>query len=270
MRKLIIVAVLFGVLLSLCVQSFNPEEIKQKALETSKNIKTYKFKMSVKSEVIVGNESSGAKSEMVSNATGAIDMVNKRLYMDVSTVMNQFGRTFSMKSETFVFNDTAYIKAVRPNGTIAWFKTKVQDDFWNRSDQIDQQIELLSFSKIEKLSDESVNGVDCYVLKLKPDLDRFVEYMSNSSANVPKNKSMLKNMLKDVEVKEWIARDTYYPVKTEVLTVMEMPMVISMGALKGNVSIKQTVKTIVEFYDINKPVSIELPEEAKNATELRS
>ena len=268
MRKFVAVAVLLGVLLSLCIQSVNPEEIKQKAIESSKNIKTYKFKMTIQSEVLVGNESSGAKSVTMSNITGAFDSVNKRMYMDVYTVINRFGRTYSMRSETYIINDTAYIKAVRPNGTSIWYKTKVQDDFWSRNNQIDQQAKILSFSKVEELSDVSVNSVDCYVLKLKPDLDKFIEYMTNSSKNVPQNKSMIKKMLKEVVVKEWIAKDTFYPVKAEILTVMEMPMGISIGSLKGNISIKETTKTIVDFYDYNKPVAIELPKEAKNATEV--
>ncbi len=263
MRKFVVVTVLLGALLScLCVQSVSPDVIKQKAIESSKNIKTYRFKMTVQSQLIFGNES--GKSTMISNATGAIDLINKRMYIDVHTVINQFGRTYSMESETYVINDTAYIKS---NGASVWFKKKLRNDFWIRNNQIDQQTELLSFSKVEKLSDEKVNGIDCYVLKLKPDLDKFVEYMENTS-NVPQNKSLLKHMLKEVVIKEWIAKDTFYPIKSEILTVMEMPMKISIGSLKGNVSIEETMKTTVEFYDHNKPVLIKLPEEAKNATEL--
>ena len=266
MRKLVVVMVLLGVLMCLCVQSINPEVIKQKAIESSKNIKTYKFKMSVRSEVVFGNESEGLKSTMVSNATGAVDLVNKKMYVDVHTVINRLGRTYEMKSETYVINDTAYVRSVRPNGSSVWFKTKVRNDFWIRNNQIDRQMEFLNFSKVEKLSEESVNGTECYVLELKPDLDKFVEYMANSSKSVPQNMSMLKNTIKDVEIKEWIAKDTFYPIKSEVLTVMEMPMKISIGSLKGNISIKEMIKTTVEFYDYNEPIVIKLPKDALNAT----
>ncbi len=267
MKKLVVL-VLVGILLCLCVQSVNPSAIKQKVVESSKGIRTYRFNMITESEVIVGNETNGVKSTTVSNVTGAMDLVNRSMVVNTSVITKRFGHTYEMRSETVVLNDTAYMKVVRPNGTVAWFKTKVGEDFWRRSDQIDQQVTLLRISKVVKVADGRVNGEDCYVLDLKPDMDKFAEFVISYSRNVPKNKTELTKIIKDVEVRMWIAKDTFYPIKTEIRTLMRFPMGISIGNLKGSLNITEKTKTVITLYDINEPVVVRIPKGAENAKSL--
>ncbi len=257
MRSLAIL-LLVGILLSLCAQGISPEEIRQKAIESSKNIKTCKFKMMMSTELYFGD--SNPKSSVTSNVNGAYDLINKKMFMKMTTVMKNPKESFQMISESYLINDTMYIKMTHPNGTYRWVKTEMRNDPWNRSNQIKQQIDLLKISEVKRLPDETINGTDCYTLELKPDLDKFVELMVSSEQENIQNISLLKDMLKDVKVKEWIAKDTFYPIKTQIVTVMEMPMIIG--------SIKQVTNMTIELYDINKPVNIELPSEAESATFL--
>jgi hypothetical protein len=50
-----------------------------------------------------------------------------------------------------------------------WTKMEMPDEYektWESQNQVDQQMELLNISAVELLEDETVNGVDCYVLKI--------------------------------------------------------------------------------------------------------
>ena len=268
--RVILVVVLVCVLLSLCTQSMSPEEIRQKAIESSKNIETCRFKMTMKAEISFSNDSKVVRSSMISNVNGAYDFVNRRVYMKMVSTMSSPEESLQIESESYLMNDTMYMKMKFPNGTCRWVKTEVKDEAWNRSNQIKQQVDLLKISEVERLPDERVNGTDCYVLELKPDLDRFVEYMVKSGQQIPQNVSLLKEMLKEVKVREWIAKDTFYPIKTEMRIVMEMPMSLSIGSLKRSLSMRQVMNMTIELYDINEPVNIELPSDAESAILIQS
>jgi len=258
MRSLAIL-LLVGILLSLCAQGISPEEIRQKAIESSKNIETCKFKMMMSTELCFGNNSN-PKPFTSSSVNGAYDFINRKMFMKMTTTMRSLKGSFQMTSESYLINDTMYIKMIYPNGTYRWVKTEMRNDLWNRSNQIKQQVDLLKISEVKRLPDETINGTDCYVLELKPDLDKFIELMVSSKQENIQNISLLKDMLRDVRVKEWITKDKFYPIKTQIVTVMEMPMIIG--------KIKQVTNMTIELYDINKPINIELPPEAESATLL--
>ncbi len=232
MKRLAVV--LLALLLCMCAQS----DIKQKVIDSLEKVRTYGFRLEVISNTTLGNVTMSS----ISNSKGFIDLVNRTLHMNTTTVVDRFGFRHTSKTETFVFNDTAYIRVNTKNGT-KLIKTNVSEDFWRRSNSIEQLIELLKISKVT-VSSEVVGGKECYVLNLKPDVEKLSQNVSH---------------LKEINVKLFVSKKTFYPVKAEVTSVVVTPMTISMGSLKGNVSVIHRIKTIEYFYDINEPVKIERP-----------
>ncbi len=227
--------ILLAILLCMCAQS----DIKQKVIDSLEKVRTYGFRLEVVSNTSLGNVTMSS----ISNSTGVIDLVNKTLHMNTTTVVDRFGFKHTSKTETFVFNDTAYVRVHTKNGT-KLIKTNVSEDFWRRSNSMEQLIELLKISKVTNVSSGVVGGVECYVLNLKPN----VKKLSQNSTS-----------LKEIHVKLFVSKKTFYPVKAEVTSVVETPMTISMGSLKGNVSVVHRIKTVEYFYDINEPVKVEMP-----------
>jgi len=160
-----------------------------------------------------------------------------------------------------------------------WTKMEMPEGYeelWESRNQVDKQMELLNISKVELLEDEKVNGVDCYVLKLTPDIEKYwktvmeQEGMSELMQNLRQNDSFdIGNMIKEISIKQWIAKDTKFPMKTE----MQIKMVMSSEDLnipetkeKFTMTIDQTADMV--FYDYNEPVTIELPKEAESAKDI--
>jgi len=78
----------------------------------------------------------------------------------------------------------------------------------------------------------------------------------------------LRKILESMSTKEWIAKDTMYPMKTQ----MAVRLVVSSEDLAMPDTVDEFTMTADEevemlFYDYNKPVVIELPEAAEAAVE---
>ncbi|MFV9677428.1 MAG: hypothetical protein ACNYVW_07250 [Methanosarcinales archaeon] len=78
-----------------------------------------------------------------------------------------------------------------------------------------------------------------------------------------------KKMMKSLSLKEWIAKATMYPKKTQ----MAIRSVVSSDDLaipetEEKFTMTEDVEVELLFYDYNQPVSIELPEAAEGAVGL--
>ena len=252
MKKYVLIAlVLFFVL---CAQ-VNVNKIKEGTVKSVKEVKTYRFRLNSSTTFVIGNKEIRTGSKLF----GKIDRVHRRLYLNLLAEVNQFGISRMMGYEMFVENYTAYIKMIMPNGTIRWVEKRLNESFWNRSDELDMQAMLLESSKLKYLGERSVDGTKCYVLKLEPDFDTLAMYLLNSSVQFPRNGSLAKRYVKSIDVEEWISEKDYHPVRTTVNVTLEFPMTITMGNVSGSVGIKEIVRTDVKFYDFNVPVKITPP-----------
>ncbi len=247
MRRALLVLVLICMVTCLCAQKPN---VKEKVIENAKGIRSYKFRITTSTFTKIEN-STNVESHSLTVMVGEIDLVNRSLEMKVKVRRWGFGGNFNRSYEMIVLGNTAYI-----NGTYGRMKEKVDENFWKRSDQIGQQIDLLKISEVEGIAKENVNGSELYVLKLKPDMNKFIEFVAEYSPNV--NVTALKKYLKSVSVEEFVTED-YYPAGVRMKTVFEMPMTIRMGKLEGKAYIRKVVNTTVLLYDFNVPVKITPP-----------
>ncbi|MFZ2071846.1 MAG: DUF6612 family protein [Halobacteriota archaeon] len=145
------------------------------------------------------------------------------------------------------------------------------DKYWESQNQVDQQMALLNISEVELLADEKVHGMDCYVLKSKLNMEKYVallmqqeeksEFMHSPGENAS---SKLGGMIKAISIKQWIAKDTLYPLKTEMQERMEMNSKDwNIPGQEFTMTLDQ--RTTMSFYDYNKPVTIVLPDAAGRA-----
>jgi len=152
-----------------------------------------------------------------------------------------------------------------------WMKQEVPADFWETQATIDQQLELLQASRVKYLQDEKVEGVDCYVLEITPDLAQLWQTAMQQPwmEEVPMEIPDLEDMIKKVSVKQWIAKDTLFLTKVNIqITILVTSEAMGMPEEEGEM--RMSIVMDMSVYDYNKPVSIELPAEARTAIEVPS
>jgi len=138
--------------------------------------------------------------------------------------------------------------------------------------------ELLKTAQVEVIGSEEVKGVDCYVLKLTPEIAQLLQTTGGGFAGgvpgaPPIPEEILQEVFSDFTVKQWIAKDTYFLMKAEIDAVMQLTSEFweylgeegEMGE-EAQMSIDSTLSFLA--YNYNQPVSIVVPPEAEEATEM--
>jgi len=261
------------------------EELANKVVETHEKIKTVKFDMdmSVKTDFKIGENIETTNMNMTGN--GAMDNVNNTSYMKMLMEMNMPPMGISEETETlnsdmeiYIIDNTMYSKSVMKVGeeTIPaeWIKMEIAPDY--NPMPVDYFIDLLQeASEIKILSDEKVDGIECYVVKLTPDMNKFLELMAQQMqmlvGDIPIEPTIiddLSQLFEQLDITYWIAKDTFFPIKEHInMTMVINPETLGKPTLPEyeGLEMKFFIETTSNYHSYNEPVAIELPEEAKNA-----
>jgi len=192
------------------------------------------------------------------NAT--VDLVGRRMY--AHTKMTQLlPERMEVDVEMYVMGDWVYMKQEQPGmppEMSGWVK------FWSpgfleQQDIASQQVDLLTdFVDLKVLGTEVVSGIECYKLKATIDMGEIWTWAGSQLGmeELCIDLEDVEDMITDFYVIEWIAKDTYFPVKffmDMTVTIEGDPFGMTMTGL---------------IHHINEPVSIELPPEAADAVEV--
>ncbi len=280
---IVVIAIVAVAMLAGCVEEerMSTVEIKEMALATAESIDTYTFDMDMTQKILISNETGETEMTKLITGNGVVDNINKKMNQEITTTMKMPSETKEMKMDMYFINNTMYTKREGiPKMPAQWRKMEMPEvykEFWESQNQVEQQMELLNVSKVEQLEDEKVNDVDCYVLKLTPDIEKHWETvmkqarLSELMQRLQQNDSFdIGKMIKEMSIKQWIAKDTKFPMKTE----MQLKIVMSSEDLKLRDETKEKFtmtmdqRTSIVFHDYNEPVTIELPKEAESAAEF--
>jgi hypothetical protein len=256
MDKKILAAVAIGFLLLLigCIgEELTGEQIRDRSLEAMETVQTYAFNMDI-DMIMKGGEANvmGAREvTMNMGGDGKIDQTNKRMQMQMT--MSMSGMTMEM--EQYVIGDTQYMKVPM----VGWVKNRSSAEIWETGDYARAQNELIKGMEVNRLEDEKVDGVDCYVLEIEvEDIKELFEMMVQQMGSASSLSADELESIKGMAFKEWISKDTYL--------VTKMFMSIQMEEEGTTMDMSMTM----EFYDYNKPMEITLPSEAENAIDMES
>ena len=227
--------------------------------------------MSMTMEVVGGSEPGGMT--MVADGIGAMDNANEEMQMTMNMTMDipELGKQ-DMATEVYLVGEWMYTKIDVPEIGEQWIKMPATEGMWQQQSQIEQQIEFLKTAvEIKSLLDETVGGTDCYVFEVVPSVEALGELLSQQASGMGGmdfGQLNLADLLKEMSVKEWIAKDSYRVMKTEVDMVMEMRPA-DVGATEADFEkMTMDINMGMSFYDYNQPVSITLPPEALDAPEM--
>ncbi len=245
------------------------------AVDALAEAETYKFDtdMSITMDVIGGTEP--GRMSMGADGTGAIDSVNREMQMAMNMTMNVPGQSEQeMGMEIYIVGEWVYVKMSVPLMGEQWMKTKLTPEMWEMQKQVDQQIELLkTATEVNLVGSELVDGTDCYVFDIMPDVEKLAEFLAQQQGMQGMDLEDIENLEElfektSMSIREWIAKDSSLLMRAQAHMLMEVtPEDVELtledfDRMTMDFSIDMTIR------DYNQPITIELPPEALQAPEI--
>lgn len=244
----------------------SPEEINDLVFANATEIDTFKYDykvaMNTTMEMLIDNETCEVEVTRIDNgscvvkideigATGTMTMS-----MNWSINKNTTGRRVEIvpgeKGLYLSINDTRYKEVNLSNSDLlALLHTMGSPEsyeyFWEYHD-------LLNISEVELLEDEMVDDVNCSVLKIVPDTEKFWEIVINQSELYEELQDLPgfgNQSIKNITTIQWISKDTGFPLETQTtMRTMTSP------DAEEEFTMTRDIEMEMRFYDYNEPVSI--------------
>ncbi|MFC1993754.1 DUF6612 family protein [Chloroflexota bacterium] len=253
------------------VENLTAEEIIEAVLTAADDIETCHYDMDMSIDILVTN---GESVEMLIpiSMTGISNEVIKEMWVETKMTLDlpeEEGGKFDIDAETYIFDGIVYMKMVIPQMGEIWAKQDMPQGYWDQTDQLTGEIELLRSVQVELLGYEQVGGADSYVLEVWPDLSRLWENMMQQTSvedllGEEFSAFNLREMMQDISMKLWVAKGTFFPVRSEI----EMNLVINSETIDADYNMMMNIKNNNNYYNYNQSINIKLPAEAENAVEM--
>jgi hypothetical protein len=248
-------------------------EVLTKSMTAMQKVSSYSGTIDMKMDA--NFSSSGQTGTMSVDATGTTlaDVTKMNTYSKMDMNVSILGQDpENIQEESYMADNWVYMKMSVPGAADTWTKTKSTVSL--TQDQIAQLTNLMKNSISSSLvGTENVNGLDCYILKVDPDLTTLWQWLmaqqgSELSSLIDTSKLDLTKLIKDFGIKYWVAKNSYQIVKAEA----NMTMVLDASDLgqtdTGDGNMTLTMNMDMTFADYNKPVNIVVPVEALGASEI--
>jgi hypothetical protein len=255
------------------------EQIIADSLTTFKSLNTYKFNMNMDMSMTASGGKEPGEMTIKTKADGAMDTSSQQMHMNMSMSMEggpevQVGPQ-EMAYELYVLSDYIYMNFNVAGMGNQWLKMPVTDEVsakfgLNLASQ--QMGPLESPVKIECLRSESVDGIDCYVISVTPNLEKMGQWLMENQRTTEGidwgNMVKISDMFKKMEYVCYVAKDSNYLLKMVSNMVFEFNS--EQAGLGAGEFDKMTmeISADMKLYDHNQPLSITLPDEAANAMEV--
>lgn len=244
------------------------EELVEEVLRAQYEMETIRYEMEMTSTSEMEFDGEAVTTTMDITGSGAVDFVNEKMKMAMNTSMSmplEDGMIQESEMQMYFLDGMMYMKTTVPGVPAMWMK--MESPIGVQPIPVEQTIRLLKASEVEILRIEEINGTSCYAIKVIPDMkvlfEIMMQQMGEMTAELPEEAAEemyppegMEEMFENVEIRQWIARDTFLPVKE----TMEMTMTFN-----GMTSETTTTTT---YYAHNEPVSIELPSGAADAKDF--
>jgi hypothetical protein len=254
-------------------------EIVSGVIDSLDDIRTSQFDVDVTMDIVSETEGEAVDVTMTIDSSGTLDFENKKMRMDMienialaEEPQEDAVIPFPRQIELYFISDMAYMRMELPEAEPIWMKTQMPVGYWEEVNQVEPQIKLLETAQVDVIASEEVRGVDCYVLELTPDLEQLwqiaMQHQELLGVETPLiTGETLQEMFRSFSVKQWVAKDTYFLIKVEIdMAVESTPE--AMGSLDEEGAFTMDITMDLLFYNYSQPVSIELPPEAEEATEM--
>ena len=251
---LLIATVILSVTLAACGMGTSAEQIVNKSVESSKNIKSTDFEAISQSEILVGEQ-----NQTIENTVSG-SLIMDPLAMKATTDVKAQGQSQTL--ELYIKDGTAYAKSTGQNEWVKSSNNNITAQFENLK-KIANSDQILEFykkiAKDFKKTEENGN----YVLTYTGNGEQFKDLMvavANASSGSEVTASAFNNVdFKNVSIKLVVTKD-FVPVNNEVTMELATKDTSNPTTMK--------IKQIIKYSNVNNVKEIKLPDEVKNAKEV--
>ena len=249
------------------------DKLKMDMVNSAKNLNSYNFSLESSQNIIITNPSANNTSIVIitSFGKGSVNLTGKEMSV-ISTInasSNSSKNATPVQAETYFINDTIYSKAdnnwtrlLMPNSS----------ELWNQQNMVKQQAEMLNDSNIVSAGLDTVNGQNCYKIKVIPNETVYAAILSQQmGSSLPLADMNLTELFKNstMEWTSWITRDTNHLAKNDIKMAFTItPEIIGLSPVVANFEMKVNLQAKMLFRDFDKPMNITLPDNATNAPTL--
>ena len=251
---LLIATIILSVTLAACSMGASTEQIVNKSVESSKNIKSTNFEATNSSEILIGDQ-----TQTIENTVSG-SLIMEPLAMKANTNVKAQGQSQTL--ELYIKDGTAYAKSTGQNEWVKSSNNNITAQFENLK-KIANSDQILEFykkiAKDFKKTEENGN----YVLTYTGNGDQFKDLMvaiANASSGSEVTASAFNNVdFKNVSIKLVVTKD-FIPVNNEVTMELATKDTSNPTTMK--------IKQIIKYSNVNNVKEINLPDEVKNAKEV--
>jgi len=250
------------------------QEIVNGVIDSLEKIRTTQFDMNMTMDMAGEAEDETFEATMVMDFSGVLDLANRQMKADITMNIAASGADETdMAMAMYLLDDVAYMMIEVPEMAPMWVKSEVPEATWEAMNQVESQIGLLEAAQVEVIGSETIEGIDCYVLQLTPDMEQLWQVAMQQAEVIGEEmpdiaEELLEEIFRSFSVKQWIAKDTYFLTKAE--TDMDMELTPEALGSTGEGLTKIGIAMDLLYYNYNQQVSIVLPLEARDAIKVPS
>ncbi len=260
-----------GLLVNVFGTDEQAKSIMDEANEKNKDIKSFRAKgnMALKMDM-TGTDIPELPMEF--DVTYYMEFNREVLHQKMNTTL--FGMEQSMAMEQYIDKNYIYTSTATGEGEIQWIKMKnfmpvlFDENFLSQQQDWAKDIEDLTYYRF--LGKENIDGKDFYKIAMYAridDFDQLLKKMSVLGIQQDQTLEAVNNIIKSMSMRGI----NYIDVKSGLPNKVNMNMVISLNEeiQQGGPAIMKAMQIDMnyDYYDYNADITIEIPEEAKNAQE---
>ncbi len=252
------------------------DKIVREVVQANAAIETTAFDLTLDSIMEVQGDSDVSEVKVTGVGSGVVDSANETMHMTMTMVTAVPGQdAIELPVEYYIVDGWMYMSMEVPGQSVQWMKMQMPDGMWEEQSQIQQQIDLIrDAEELTHLGMQEVNGVQCHVVKIVPDMASVQQMVSQAQGQMSGLEGLDLStmdpgqMIQSMSMTQYIAEESLLFMKT----VQHMQLVITsdqMGMPEGEFErITEEISTTMVFRDFNEAATIQLPQGALAATRI--
>ncbi|MDO8472691.1 MAG: hypothetical protein Q7T05_02615 [Dehalococcoidia bacterium] len=255
-----------------CSSAPAAQEIVLKAISATQGVTSLKTAIGLSATTETTGGKQPGTTDMTISGSGIVDVSGKKSSLALEMTVNPPGEApQTLSTNIFVVGDWEYVNSAQSPG---WRKIKLSAGTTRPDSQLQQQGLLLrTASTAVSAGQEKIDGIQCYVLTLTPDVNALWQWFlyqgGAAGLKQPQLGSLdLTKAAKDVRLKVWVDTGKFLVRKVQVSMTVEFGLADISAPSSNFTSASFVLSGDISLIDYNIPVDIRLPPDALNATDI--
>ena len=268
-KKLLVFSVVTA-LLPLLASCSSAEKVVEGVVQSLHEIDTYQYDMNITVNIagVVDGEEGDITVDI--DSSGTVDNVNRRMWMEMELALHMIlpeEEEMVVGMEMYLIGNDSYMLIEAENETSLWLKERMPVGSWDETAKLNNDVAILEEAEVTLIGSEKIRGIDCYVLEIIPSEERLLDAVNQDTIAeeqfLPFTEELIRELIEDASVKQWVEKDTFFLAKTEITMEGEVLPDVLGDEAEGMLTVNMTITSSI--FNYNEPFNIELPKEAEEA-----